>query len=214
MKNVRLLVTISVLGMFTSCAQSSNSKKGNDKIIQKKLPDNFLDSAGNVSANTQGIIHLEAEYLVKNNNIGNAEIYLIHKKGGAWWCQQAKRRFPNNYYAERFFADFLLKKDTINLNNYNKWAFFIDKKYLEKRLESAEGGEFISHYPSRNSEILIVLYEQKAGSSNWIAIDSIPYKTDSEGNEIGAEDEKGNYYSPSYKWERNFLEEKLKESND
>ena len=215
MKKSKLLVIVFVIGMITSCAQSTKSKKEQNSIQLTELPDNFLNSAGNISANTQGVIHLETEYLIKNNEIGNAEIFMIHKNGGSWWINQAKKKFPKKIYPHDWFVDSLFENlDSIQLKDYNKWVFFIDKKYLEERLESAEGGEFTSHYPSKSSKIVIVLYEQKSGTSNWEAIDSFTFNTDGEGNEITTKDEKGNYHGYSSKWESNFIEDKVIESNN
>ncbi len=201
-----MIVLISFL-LIASCGQNPKAR-----IETQKLPGNFLNSAGNVSANTKGVIHLDAEYSVKNNELGNADIYLIHEKGGNWWIMQAKKKFPDNYYAEGFYATSLVEKDSSWSDSYDKWAFFIAKKYLEPQLESAEGGEFTSYYPKRNSEIVVILFEQKAGNSEWVAIDSITYKTDDDGNEIKTNDEKGSYYLSS-EWESNFIKQKVKESN-
>ena len=132
MKNLKIesiIVLISFL-LVASCRQ--NPKTSIETI---KLPDNFLNSAGNVSANNKGVIHLDAEYSVKNNELGNADIYLIHKNGGNWWIMQAKKKFPDNYYAEGFYVTSLVEKDSSWSDNYNKWAFFIDKEYLEPKLE-------------------------------------------------------------------------------
>lgn len=116
------------------------------------------------------------------------------------------------YPHDRYIDDIHDKAEGHFCNNYNKWVFFIDKEYLEPKLESAEGGEFTFYYPKKNSEITVVLFEQKAGSQKWIAIDSITYKTDSDGNEVETSDKKGSYYLSS-EWESNFIEEKVKESN-
>jgi len=199
---------IILLGFFTgiliSCAQAT-------KEISK-LSEDIMNSARNISANSKGVVHLETSFRVKNNNVGNADIYLIHKNGGNWWVKQAKKKFPDNYYAEGFYATSLIENDSSWSDSYHKWAFFIDKKYLEPQLESAEGGEFTSYYPKKNSKIVVILFEQKAGNSEWTAIDSITYKTDSEGNEIKTSDEKGSYYLSS-EWESNFIKQKVKESN-
>ncbi|GAB4507764.1 MAG: hypothetical protein Tsb004_03690 [Allomuricauda sp.] len=206
LKNESIIVLISFL-LVASCWQNKKTS-----IETKKLPSNFLNSAGNISANTMGIIHLDAEYSVKNNKAGNADIYLIHKKGGDWWIEQAKKNFPKSIVSRNRHAKQIITQDSKALNDYNKWAFFIDKKYLESKLESAEGGEFTSYYPKRNSKIVVILFEQNVGNSEWVAIDSITYKTDSEGNEIKTSDEKGSYYLSS-EWESNFIKQKVKESN-
>ncbi|MDC6385655.1 hypothetical protein PP180_09760 [Muricauda sp. SK9] len=207
MRKIKNIVIIFFFGVLTSCGQN---KKASIEI--KKLPNNFLNSAGNISANTKGIIHLDAEYSVKNNKTGNADIYLIHKKGGDWWIEQAKKNFPKSIVSRNRYAKQIIAQDSKALNDYNKWAFFIDKKYLETKSESAEGGEFTSHYPKKNSEITVVLFEQKAGDTEWVAIDSVTYNTDSNGNEVETRDKKGSYYLSS-EWKINFIEEKIKESN-
>jgi len=204
MEKTKIILLVFFTGILVSCAQGA-------KEISK-LSENIMKSARNISANSKGVIHLETSYRVKNNNVGNADIFLIHKNGGNWWIKQANKKFPDNYYAEGFYATSLVEKDSSWSDNYNKWAFFIDKEYLEPKLESAEGGEFTSYYPKKNSEIIVVLFEQKTGHQKWMAIDSITYKTDSEGNEIKISDETGGYYLSSV-WESNFIKQKVKESN-
>lgn len=195
-------------GILISCGQNPKAS-----IETQKLPEIFLDSAGNISANAKGVIHLDAEYSVMNNELGNADIYLIHKNGCDWWISQAKSKFPKMAYPQDWFIDDLYReKDFSFYSNYNKWVFFIDKKYLEPKLESAEGGEFTSYYPKKNSEIVVILFEQKVGNSEWVAIDRITYKTDSDGNEIKTNDKNGVHYL-SREWESNFIMEKVKESN-
>ena len=75
-KNKSIIVLISFL-LVASCGQSSKANKEN-----KILPNNFLNTAGNIAANAKGVIHLDSEYSVKGNKTGNADIYLIHKNGG------------------------------------------------------------------------------------------------------------------------------------
>lgn len=214
MKKVKFLILVFIIGIITSCAQNANSKNGKNFIEREELPNNFLNSVGNISANKKGVIHMEMEYLIKNNDIGNAEIYMIHKNGGKWWINQAKKFFPKKAYPHDWFIDSIFKnQDSIQLTDYNKWVFFIDKKYLERRLESAEGGEFTSHYPKKNAEIDIVLYEQKSGTSIWTAIDAFTYKTDAEGNEINIKNDRGYYYGPASKWESGFIDDRVIEGN-
>lgn len=206
LKNESIIVLISFL-LVSSCWQNKKAS-----VETKKLPDNFLNSAGNISGNSKGVVHLETSYRVKNNNVGNADIYLIHKKGGEWWIEQAKKNFPKSIVSRNRYAKRIITQDSKVFNDYNKWAFFIDKVYLEPKLESAEGGEFTSYYPKKNSEIKVVLFEQKAGETEWMAIDSITYNTDSDGNEVETSDETGGYYLSSV-WESNFIKQKVKESN-
>jgi hypothetical protein len=207
MRKIKNIIIIFFLGVLTSCGQSSKANTEN-----KKLPNNFLKTAGNISANAKGVIHLDSEYSVKNNKTGNADIYLIHKNGGDWWIEQAKKNFPKSIVSRNRYAKRIITQDSNVLNDYNKWAFFIDKEYLEPKLESAEGGEFTSHYPRKNSEIKVVLFEQKPGDTEWVAIDGITYNTDSDGNEVETSDKKGSYYLSS-EWKTNFIKEKVKESN-
>lgn len=208
MRKIKNTLIVFFVGILTSCGQNPKAS-----IENKKLSNNFLNSAGNISANTKGVIHLDAEYSIMNNELGNTDIYLIHKKGGEWWIEQAKNKYPKMVYPHDWYIDDVYEKAEGNFyNNYNKWVFFIDKKYLEAKLESAEGGEFTSYYPKKNSEIVVILFEQKAGNSEWVAIDSISYKTDKDGNEIKTSDDKGSYYLSS-EWQSNFIKEKVKESN-
>ena len=141
-------------------------------------------------------------------------IYIMHKNGTKWWYEEAKKRFPNvdaplsrrGYYAVVDIADILLKEDSVTLKNYDKWAFFIDKKYLEPIISTSgeSGGAATDYYPKSNTAIEIILYEQKAGSNKWIEIERKKFQTDKDGGAIY--DDKG--------WELNFIRQKAKESND
>jgi len=57
------------------------------------------------------------------------------------------------------------------------------------------------------------LYEQKAGSDKWEAIDSLKYTTDSEGEKPKTRDANGEWHNPKNDWENNFIRQKLQESN-
>ena len=103
LKNESIIVLILFL-LATSCGQNQKAS-----IETKTLPDNFLNSAGNISANTKGVIHLDAEYSVMNNETGNADIYLIHKKGGNRWIKQAKNAYPKMVYPHDWYIDDIYK---------------------------------------------------------------------------------------------------------
>jgi len=111
------------------------------------------------------------------------------------------------------------------LDDYNKWAFFVDKKhikgqpnygddffqldkdensYLPSEAEIQKIKEKLDYYEKPNITLEVILYEQKAGSKQWIEIDRRKYRTDQEGNRI---------YPKGEHWESDFIDQKLKESN-
>lgn len=189
----------------------------------KYAPINFTKYAWNMSVNREGTVQGEVSLDDLGNKSGNARIYLVHKNGGNWWYKEAKKKLPN------FYANYLLVnsefRDTSILDDYNKWAFFVDKKhlkgqpnygddffqldkdensYLPSEAEIQKIKEKLDYYEKPNITLEIILYEQKAGSKQWVEIDRRKYRTDQEGNRI---------YPKGEHWESDFIDQKLKESN-
>jgi len=152
----------------------------------------FWNYVTNISADTQGGICMEINmfsYKGKETNpYGEAIICMLHKKGGKWWYEQAKKRYPTyngkpNPYPEDDAISSLFKTDSALLKQYNKWVFVIDKKYLKPALLQEEGdynpddptGEraknTIFYEVPKGKKYEAILYEQKAGSNDWIELE-------------------------------------------
>ena len=80
----------------------------------------------NMVADTSGLIRGEVDVHYFDKEPGNAWVYMVHKNGGIWWYQQAKKNFPNTRLPFLKAAKQLIKEDSIFLKNYNKWAFYIE----------------------------------------------------------------------------------------
>lgn len=203
-------------------------------------PLHFEKHIVDISADTMGEIESKIYYTKKGNKAGNAFVYLIHKNGGQWWIEDAKKRFPNldaplnrrAAYARWNAVERLLKEDSLLLKDFNKWAFFIDKQYLhplppdgDDWIQVNEKGDYylpseaeiqkmqmeqLDYDTKPNTIIEVVLYEQKAGSNVWTAIDKKKFKTDADGDAIEPIDPKTGKQSC---WECDFMRQKVKESN-
>ena len=212
-KSIVLLGSMVLLGLI-SCAQEP-----------RYAPIYFTKYLWNMSADTLGLIEgqVSVDYLDKEP--GEAHVYMIHENGGRWWYQQTKKNFPNARLPFLRAAEQLIKKDSIFLKNYSKWAFYIDRKYLKGEstygddpskldengnsrdltpTELKKTQEQLAYYEKPNTTLEVILYEQKAGSKQWLEIDRRKYKTDQEGNRI---------YPKGEHWESDFINQKLKESN-
>lgn len=223
MKNSLLILIVSL--PFQACGQQPKSK--NKSQVEVSSVDFWrYNGDGRLTSDTSGLIHFRSYYYGKKNEIGFATVYLIHKNGGRWWYEQAKKMFPNNdapinrrgYYAVVDMCDNLLSKDSVTLKDYYKWSFFVDKKYLIKAgEESAQGDAGVVTYDyygvKPDAVISILLYEQKAGSDQWVLIDKFRYTTDNKGSEPGTKDNKGDWRYPSTEWRFDFIRRKLQESN-
>jgi len=215
---------ILTVACVTLCGQASKQIK--------YAPIDFTQSIGNLSANKQGRIKAETWYKEFRNEAGNAYVYMIHKNGGDWWFQQAKKKFPTRAYPQDWLLE-EVEKDTKKFKDYNKWAFFIDKKdlvgspvvlggdlmridehgnhYLPSDAEIKKMEEQLDYRPKKNAQIEMILYEQKVGSSKWIEISRRKFQTDKEGDLIYPRNPRtGN---EEY-WESEFISQKLKESNE
>jgi len=196
---------------------------GCTQVPKNYAPIDFLKYAYNSKANEQGLITLDVDYGdgSDGNKAGDATVYLIHKNGGNWWVQQAEKSFPNldaplemrRFYAALEAKGHLLKQDSLLLKDYNKWAFFIDKKYLRRIVDGGTGeyGEIPSYgwYLKPNITYEEILYEQKAGSNVWLEIERKKFKSGADGDSIDTIDPKtGKIASFDFS-----IDQKLKESN-
>ncbi len=216
---VIIVVYIQMTISATSCGQEN-----------KHAPIDFVRSMWTVSANTKGMIQAETWYKDVGNEAGNARVYMIHKNGGDWWIDQARKKYPTKGYPRDWMLEDL-KGNRVELNKYNKWAFFVDKKYLKGQpsygddfFQTDKNGnsylpseaeikkikERLVYYEKPNIVLEIILYEQKAGSKVWIEIDRHSFKTDQDGSLIHAIDPKT---GKKERWKWDFLDRKLAESN-
>lgn len=196
---------------------------GCTQVPKNYAPINFLKHINNPKANEEGLITLEVDYEGggDGNEAGDAYVYMIHKNGGDWWVQQAEKSFPKldaplerrRCYAVDDAKDRLLKQDSLLLKDYNKWAFFVDKKYLVRIVDGSTGvyGEIPSYgwYLKPNITYEQILYEQKAGSNVWLEIERKKIKSGADGESIDTIDPKtGKIVSFDFS-----IDQKLKENN-
>ena len=200
----KILVLLIIVCCTNGCAQIKKEEKINDDF----RPMNFLINNGDLkySAGKNGMIRFRCYYgesFESENPFGNAQVYMIHKNGGDWWMKQAKEKYPEMPYPEDWFVEDLYKsQDTSKLNDYHKWAFYIDKKFL--KAETSGGGEkdivYTSYHPTY--PYTVILYEQKTGSDKWLEIDRKTFQSEEEKIKENCE------------WECGFYNNKLKELNE
>jgi len=176
MKALKLLLALEI--MFLS-ACFSQVKEQKDFDFWKYTSEPFANKKGIITAG----VSMCTYYGKPTNPYGHALICLIHKNGGEWWCEQARKNFPNNVVPEWAFAEQIFKKSTSLLKDYHKWAFVIDKKYLKPEVIRVDGdfdpndptGEkgknTIMYEVPEGKSYEAILYEQKAGSNTWVAIE-------------------------------------------
>lgn len=192
------IVLILVMVFANNCAQTN-----------KNAPMDFVEYNGDLkysASSGDGIVYFRCYHGYSDdseNPYGNARVYMIHKNGGNWWMKQAKKEFPEMAYPEDWYVENLYKnEDSMKLEDYHKWAFFIDKKYL--KAETSGGGEkdvvYTSYFPTY--PYTVVLYEQKAGSDEWVEIDRKTFHSEEEKIKENCE------------WECRFYNNKLKELNE
>ena len=117
MRKSAVLLLISVAFSLMSFAQKQKSRYA---LID------FTKYMWNMVADTSGLIRGEVDVHYFDKEPGNAWVYMVHKNGGIWWYQQAKKNFPNTRLPFLKAAKQLIKEDSIFLKNYNKWAFYIE----------------------------------------------------------------------------------------
>ena len=188
----------------------------------KQASIDFLKYAYNPKANDRGLLTVEVDYVGgrDGNKAGKAIVYMIHKNGGNWWIEQAKKKYPNLdsppdrrcFYAISDAKKYLFGKEA-SLKDYNKWAFFTDKKYLHKIVDGTgdvDGLPSYGWYLKPNIRYEKVIYEQKAGSSVWIEIERKQFESGPEGEFKDTIDPKtGKVITYDFS-----IEQKLKESNE
>jgi hypothetical protein len=201
-----LIFSLSVLSS-NACLQTINENK--TRVSENHAPMDFMEYNGDLNfsgRNGNGIIKFRCYHGYSDgseNPYGNAQIYMIHKNGGDWWLNKAKELNPDKPYSQLLYAEELYKsQDSTKLNDYCKWAFYIDKKYL--KAETSGGGEkdvvYTSYFPTY--PYTVVLYEQKAGSDKWVEIDRKTFQSEEEKIKENCE------------WECGFYNNKLKELNE
>lgn len=184
----KVIIILLIVMCSNSCAQVSKQESCS-KI--EYVPMDFTKHNGDLafSAEKNGIITFRCYYGYSSesqNPYGKAQVYMIHKNGGEWWYKEAKSRFPTfegreNPYpnldaVENLYND----RDSTSLKDYYKWAFFIDKKFLTPVVSG--GGEkdvvYTSYQPTYPHTV--ILFEQKAGSDEWLEIDCRMFKSELE----------------------------------
>ena len=191
----RLFNLLTVLFLFfsiSSCEQERNNQSKSDSTVVPNVVDyhflKYIDTVV-IHGDTTGIISLDIAYSKlgkeESNPYGEAQIFMIHKNGGKWWFEQAKKKFPTykgnpNPYPEDDAVAALFKADSSTIEDYDKWVFFIDKKYLSPGI--IEDGDFDPkdpenkkskwqpYYISEDSPPSMweeILYEQKHEQKNW-----------------------------------------------
>jgi hypothetical protein len=188
------ILAINLLIVFSSAAQN-NSTTNIDflKYVTRYTP----STSGKISC---GPICKDGEKI-----IGLFDGYLIHKNGGDWWYQEAKRRFPNEkgtrdrYLSHYTVAERLLKEDKDSLKNYNKWVYFIDIKdlFVTTEKDGDTGKDMLAVYPTFKKPIEVIMYQQIAGERVWREVDRKICQTLNEFTD----------------WESSFIKKKIAESN-
>jgi hypothetical protein len=117
----------------------------------------------------------------QTNIYGEFTISMIHKDGGQEWVMSQLTKStlpcPSRYGNKcgdknvRIAAHRLLIEDKAKLNEFAKWAFYIDKQYLFPFTEEAEGGTSTSYFTKENTKFEVVLYQQLPGETVWTEID-------------------------------------------
>jgi len=165
----------------------------NDSSIEQITPD------------TLGLLSFRGYF--PDNKFGNTFGYIVHKNGGKWWFKNSKKRFPKDIGSKgKYLSHFkaaarLMKEDRDSMKNFNKWVFFIDKKYLDihTEVDGETGKKSLSAYTKERQPLEVILFHQMAGNKTWYEIDRKKFSTDNE-------------YEKS-SWRMDFIERKLIESN-
>ena len=175
---------------------------------QSYAPVDFVDYLGvyqNAIPDNAGMIQVECAYNEDGDDFGNVTIHLIHKDGGVDWVKETFTRFPipagEKYYDDPPFTagKRLLNEDKVDLIEFAKWAFFIDKQYLESFTETVEGGDYTSWSPKDDTPLEVILYQQLPGEAKWLEMERKSF------NDVEA------YWNSD--WESNFTKAKAKEYN-
>ncbi len=142
------------------------------KKEQKEPPIDFLQYISkDIQWYYSGEVILYVDYKEKGNESGDAKILLLYKDGTDKYCELVRKRFPQApNYPFALASPRLLKEDSTMLKDFDMYAFYLDKQYLEKVIESAEGGPITSYYPIYPCEY--ILYERKAGTEKWLEVGS------------------------------------------
>jgi hypothetical protein len=151
------------------------------------------------ASDTNGRISFRLYYgkAERENRYGWAYVYIIHKNGGKWWWNEAKKKHGDRKYPALAYSKELYN-DMSQIKDYDGYAFFTDKKYLKPFASGAEDGStIVDYYPTY--PCTIILYERKSGTIDWIEIERKTFITEQEHSML--------------KWESNFIKKKIAESN-
>ena len=175
-RTLSLLLSITVICSISCFSQESKNKDFH-----------FWKYVENISGSRKGKITMDIYMFTYKrkltNPYGEAIVCMLHKNGGKWWSEQAKKKFSESIVAENRYAKIVILKDTSLLIDYNKWAFVVDKKYLQPAKMQEEGdynpddptGErsknTIFYEVPKGKKYEAILYEQKAGSNVWIELE-------------------------------------------
>ena len=164
----KVLILSFIVFCTNACLHTTKEK------IENYAPMDFMDYNGDLSfsgSSGDGIIYFRCYHGYSDgseNPFGNAQVYMIHKNGGDWWMNKAKELYPDKSYYPLFYANELYEsQDSNHMDDYHKWAFYIDKKYL--KAETSGGRKRYSLYLlSSNLSHTLIIYEQKAGFNKWV----------------------------------------------
>ena len=187
MKNFAIISFL--LASFSCCGQ--------EKSQFDFISDNSIER---FTSDTFGLLSFRGYY--PKNQVGNTFGYMLHGNGGSWWYKEAKRRSPKDIQNCEFrFAKKLFTVERDSLNNYDKWVFFIDKKYLEiiKEHHGESGEPMMNAYTKENIPLEVILYQQLVGEKEWKEIERKKFKDENEYNKSS--------------WRIDFYKQKLVESN-
>ena len=178
---------------------------------------NYVGTSQNAYPNNSGMIKIGSVYNEDGNTFGNATIYLIHKDGGINWVKETFVRFPKATYGSQppyTAGKRLLNEDKADQIEFAKWAFVIDKQYMESKMVTYDqdggdnfdaDGNLIDQVTveewlvKENTPIEVVLYEQLAGETQWRELERRSYADDMA------------FYESD--WKTNFRKEKEAEYN-
>ncbi|NBB32042.1 hypothetical protein [Cellulophaga sp. BC115SP] len=243
MKKSQIILLISLLGLFA--CQGQNKENNKKQVIEYRVATensyelayhgfNFTpflsDFTSNDDTDSTNVINIELPYKEDSlNHFGQGRGFMIHKKGIKYWFNYAQTKYrrigkyDNINYGYSSASKMLMGKDSVLLKDFNKWIFFIDRKYLRAIPGTGEwdagSPEALAnkplpeeYYPKLNSKIEILLLEQKAGENVWHIIDRATFDTDEYGGYKPYIDKNNQERDLHGEWINSFQERKIKEN--
>lgn len=216
MKKNNLYILFSISICFNSCGYGQKKEQlANTVVTKDKAGLNFMSFVHEIivrDKDTTGLLKAECSYKKLGNNLGNFNIYILHKDGGTNWYKSVQKKYRDidtfdkkTNYGYMKAAKRLMNEDSTQLSNFNKWVFFTDKKYLREYEEAAESGTHKYYDINESSEMYTVtLYQQLAGEKKWIELKKTDFY-------LKEKDVQRNETDPN--WEEIFIKRKVKESN-